>query len=387
MPRYVKLGDIPPKRHTQFRRPDGSLYSEQVFGAKGFSGIASILYHTNPPTQVSRIQNPLHCAAADLEEMRSLRHRHLKTAGLALGQNPVTERIPLMKNSDVQISIAGQSESASPFYKNADGDELLFIHEGEGILESQFGTLNYHAGDYLIIPRGVIYQLQPAGGQNRILVIESYSPIEIPRRYRNEYGQLLEHAPFCERDIRVPENLQVHAEEGDFDVLIRSQGSLYTYTCPVHPFDTIGWDGYLYPWALNILDFEPVTGSLHQPPPAHQTFEAHNFVVCSFVPRMLDYHPLAVPAPYNHSNVDSDEMIYYVNGSFSSRKGIEKGSITLHPSGIPHGPHPGAVEGSLGKSRTDELAVMVDTFRPLKLVFDTAAIEDVNYYKSWNYVR
>ncbi len=382
MPRYVTLGRIPRKRHTQFRAPDGRLYSEQVFGTKGFSGIASILYHAHPPTQVAAYHD-LHAVRPVALAEEPLRHRHLKTSALAPCGDPVSGRVPLLFNADVSMGLCRPEQPMNYHYKNADGDELLFIHQGVGVLETMFGNLNFTEGDYLVIPRGTIYRLIAAAGEFRYLIIEAASAIETPHRYRNEYGQLLEHAPYCERDIRVPESLPEYADSGQHEVRIKARGRLTSYIYDFHPLDVVGWDGYLYPWALNIADFEPITGRLHQPPPTHQTFEGHNFVVCSFVPRMLDYHPDAIPIPYNHSNLDSDEVLYYVNGNFASRRGIEVGSMTLHPSGIPHGPQPGAVEASLGHARTEELAVMLDTFRPLQLTPETAALDDAHYPESW----
>lgn len=382
MSRYVQMGRVPRKRHTQFRKADGGLYTEEVFGTRGFSGIASTLYHTYLPTQTEDFA-PLPFPKPQMADDEPLRHYHLKTAPAEACGDPITGRVPLMLNDDVSVGLCRPAERMDYFYKNADGDDLLFVHDGTGKVETLFGTLAYGPGDYIDIPRGVIYRVVPDLGETRFLVMESASTIESPRRYRNEYGQLLEHAPYCERDIRVPETLETHDEAGCFEVRIKARGRLTAYFYPHHPLDVVGWDGFLYPWAFNIGDFEPVTGSLHQPPPTHQTFEGHNYVVCSFVPRLLDYHPDAVPIPYNHSNLDSDEMIYYVNGNFSSRRGIERGSVTLHPSGIPHGPQPGAVEASLGRARTDELAVMVDTFHPLRLTRAGAGLEDAAYPFSW----
>ncbi len=382
MPRYVERGRIPRKRHTQFRAPDGSLYSEEVFGTKGFSGISSTLYQRHPPTQVDRFR-ALPGAPPALAPEEALRHHHLRTAGLAAAGDPVSGRVPLLVNPDVCLGACRPASGMDYFYKNADGDDLLFVHEGRGRLETLFGTLAYGEGDYLVVPRGTIYRVVPEPGETRMLVIESASAVETPRRYRNEYGQLLEHSPYCERDIRVPEALETHEESGEFEVRVKARGRLTAYTYPHHPLDVVGWDGYLYPWALNIRDFEPITGSLHQPPPVHQTFQGHNYVVCSFVPRMLDYHPDAVPVPYNHSNLESDEVLYYVNSKFGSRRGIEVGSLTLHPSGLPHGPQPGAVEASLGQTRTEELAVMLDTFRPLRLTTAALALDDPSYPESW----
>jgi homogentisate 1,2-dioxygenase len=386
MPRYVRMGQVPAKRHTQFRAPDGALYAEEVFGTRGFSGISSILYHAHPPTQATKF------AAAgamkpDYADDGPLRHRHLKTGAVEPDGDPITGRRVLMGNADVSIAFCRPTEPMSYFYKNADGDDLLFIHEGSGRLETLFGTLPYGRGDYLVVPRGTIYRVVAESAASRMLVVESASAIETPRRYRNEYGQLLEHAPYCERDIRTPAELDTRHEAGQYEVRIKARGELTAYTYDFHPLDVVGWDGYVYPWALNIADFEPITGSLHQPPPVHQTFEGHNFVVCSFVPRVLDYHPNAVPVPYNHSNLESDELLYYCNDKFGSRKGIEEGSITLHPSGLPHGPQPGAVEASLGKTRTEELAVMLDTFRPLHLTRQALKLEDDAYAASWNPAR
>lgn len=383
MPHYVQMGKVPRKRHIQFRQPNGALYSEQVFGTRGFSGIASILYHAHPPTQVESFQ-PLMDLRPTPATRQPFRHYHLRTSNLAPQGDAVSGRVPLLTNANVTLSLCCPSLSMPYFFKNADGDELLFVHEGAGKLHSLFGMLSFREGDYLVIPRGTIYHLELEQMPVRLLTIEAMGgPIEIPKRYRNEYGQLLEHAPFCERDIRVPETLEFHEETGHFEVRIKARGMLTAYHYTFHPFDVVGWDGYVYPWAFNIHDFEPITGSLHQPPPTHQTFAGPNFVVCSFVPRMLDTHPEAIPIPYNHSNVDSDEVLYYVNGNFSSRRGIERGSITLHPAGLPHGPQPGAVEASLGMKRTAEMAVMLDTFFPLQLTEAALAMDDPNYPNSW----
>ncbi len=382
MPRYVRLGSVPAKRHTQFRSPEGGLYSEEVFGTRGFSGISSILYHAHPPTQVAGF-SPAGTAQPDFAEDGPLRHRHLRTRETSPEGDPITGRRVLMGNPDVSFALCLPAEPMSYFYKNADGDDLIFVHRGAGRLETLFGTLPFGSGDYLVIPRGTIYRLLWDSSECRLLVIESATAIETPRRYRNEYGQLLEHAPYCERDIRVPISLDMQELAGAYEVRIKARGELTAYRYNFHPLDVVGWDGYVYPWALNIADFEPITGSLHQPPPVHQTFEGHNFVVCSFVPRMLDYHPDAVPVPYNHSNLESDEVLYYCNDKFGSRKGIEEGSVTLHPSGLPHGPQPGTVEASIGKSRTEELAVMLDTFRPLRLTRAALKLEDASYASSW----
>ncbi len=380
---YYKLGNIPHKRHTQFRQPDGSLYHEELMGIHGFSGVQSLLYHLRPPTQVQKI---LLEKKADIscEDPGPLRHRHLRTAIAAKGGDAIEARIPLMVNADVCISVAQPTASMPYWYRFAHGDEAIFIHDGSGVLESQFGTLRYRAGDYLVIPTGVLWRILPDRDiEQRMLVVEAYGHIEPPKRYLNRYGQFLEHSPYCERDIRPPDELITHDEEGEFEVRVKARNWITSYLYRHHPLDVVGWDGHLWPFAFNIEDFEPITGRIHQPPPVHQTFDGPGFVLCSFVPRLFDYHPLGIPAPYNHSNVDSDEVIYYVKGNFMSRKGIERASITVHASGIPHGPHPGMYEGSIGKERTDELAVMIDTFRPLRLTTNAVALEDKDYAYSW----
>jgi homogentisate 1,2-dioxygenase len=383
MPSYQSLGHVPPKRHTQFRKPDGSLYSEELFGEEGFSGVYSLLYHQHPPTRVSRIAK--HGDACQVEWRQDVhRHHHLKTREVAPGGDPVEGRRLLMYNADCTISVARPTSLMDYFYRNAQADEMLFVHEGQGTLETTFGLLPYRVGDYLVIPRGTTYRVLPATGEQRFLVVEAFGgPLQPPKRYRNAFGQLLEHSPYCERDLHAPTELPQHAERGEFEVRVKVNSQVMTYVFDFHPLDVVGWDGYLYPYSFNIADFEPITGRVHQPPPVHQTFEGPNFVVCSFCPRKLDYHPLSIPVPYNHSNIDSDEMIYYVSGNFGSRKGIEVSSITLHPRGIPHGPHPGTVETSLGAERTEELAVMVDTFRPLMLAEAARELDDPQYPFSW----
>jgi homogentisate 1,2-dioxygenase len=381
---YRQLGNIPSKRHTMFKKDDGSLYREQVMGTRGFSGTQSILYHHYMPTEVKKSELK-GSYLPEYEEPTSLMHRHFHTDQSVKKGNALESREYLLGNSDLLIGTANVSEPMESFYRNGDGDEMLFIHHGSGKVESMFGTINYGPGDYINIPIGTIYRVVPDHNvTTKILFIESFSQITTPKRYRNEYGQLLEHSPFCERDIRGPENLQTHDSKGEYEVITKSRGHLHSHILGHHPLDVVGWDGYLYPWAFNIADFEPITGRIHQPPPVHQTFEGNNFVVCSFVPRVFDYHPEAIPAPYYHSNVNSDELLYYVEGNFMSRKGVREGSITLHPSGIPHGPHPGKVEASIGKKETLELAVMIDTFHPLKIVKKAAEIEDSNYMFSWS---
>jgi homogentisate 1,2-dioxygenase len=383
MPFYHRVGEVPPKRHTQFRRPDGELYTEELLGNEGFSGLASLLYHYYPPVRVTGITP---CPLAPAEEWREpvQRHYHLRTKAAEPGGDPITSRRVLMFNDDVSLGIARPTAPMDGYYyKNGEADELYFIHEGAGTFETMYGALPYHEGDYVVIPHGTIYRVVMESTPQRWLVVESRGRIETPKRYRNEFGQLLEHSPYCERDIRVPAAPLTLLDAPGAEVRIKANGRLSAYRYDHHPFDVVGWDGYLFPWILNIADFEPITGRIHQPPPTHQTFQGHNFVVCSFVPRKYDYHPLSIPAPYNHSNIDSEEVLYYVNGNFMSRRGIDVASFTLHPHGIPHGPHPGAAEASIGKEQTDELAVMVDTFRPLKLTRWAKEYDDAKYPFSW----
>lgn len=382
MSSYFSLGQIPHKRHTQFRRPDGKLYTEQLMGSRGFSGRSSLIYHHNMPTQAKEIKKIQDCRVEYADE-QGLRHFHFKTKDLKKSGDPVSGRVVFLHNNDVSMAIAVPDQKMSYFYRNGQGDDLYFVHEGTGRIQTIFGELHYRPGDYVVIPRGTTYMFHPDAGTQRYLVIESASSIESPKRYRNEYGQLLEHAPFCERDFRRPERLETFTDRGNYEVRIKARNQITAYEFEFHPLDVVGWDGFLYPYIFNIEDFEPITGRVHMPPPTHQCFEGRNFVVCSFVPRMYDYHPLSVPVPYNHSNIDSDEVLYYVNGNFMSRRGIEVGSFTLHPSGIPHGPHPGAVEASLGAKETKELAVMLDTFYPLNVTKDAVPFDDPAYPYSW----
>jgi len=380
---YHSLGNFPQKRHTQFRKPDGNLYHEELFSTEGFSAGYSTLYHCNLPTQIVQVGEQF-SVKPELVNDRQLKHRSLLGFEVAPQDDYLKSRTPLLVNNDVSIMVAAPKKSVTDyFFKNADADEVIFIHQGSGTLKTMYGLLPFEYGDYVVIPRGTTYQLEFNDEHNRLLIIESYSPVVTPRRYRNQFGQLLEHSPFCERDIRKPEQLETFDQQGDFLFYIKKQDQMYPYHYKSHPFDVIGWDGYVYPYAFSIHDFEPITGRVHQPPPVHQTFAARNYVICSFVPRLYDYHPLAIPAPYNHSNIDSDEVLYYVDGDFMSRKHVEKGMLTLHPSGIPHGPHPGTVEKSIGAKETKELAVMIDTFKPLLMTKAAADIEDADYYKSW----
>ena len=385
MPIYHTLGQIPAKRHTVFRKPDGALYAEELVSTEGFSSMYSLVYHTHPPTIVKELGTP-YSVEPKIAREKHLRHTSLLGFNIKPQKDYLESRKIVLVNSDLQISLAAPMESMTTyFYKNSQADEVLFIHKGSGTLKTGFGKIYFKYGDYIVVPRGTIYQLEFNDTDNRLFIIESFSPIHFPKRYQNKYGQLMEHSPFCERDIVRPSDLETFDEAGDFKILIKKQGLIYPYTYGTHPFDLIGWDGYHYPWAFSIHNFEPITGRVHQPPPVHQTFEAHNFVICSFVPRKYDYHPDAIPAPYNHSNIDSDEVLYYVDGDFMSRKSVVQGQITLHPGGIPHGPHPGTVENSIGKEKTEELAVMIDPFKPLMLTEDAIAIEDESYHKSWQH--
>jgi homogentisate 1,2-dioxygenase len=383
MPYYIKAGAVPHKRHTQFRREDGKLYSEQLFSTEGFSNAYSLLYHIHPPTMITHADAPVDIRPPMIDTPL-LQHRSFEGFEVLPASDYLLSRQPILVNNDCHLSLAAPQESSEDyFFKNADADEIVFVHEGSGKMITQYGELVFGYGDYIVVPRGTIYQLHFDTSINRLLIIESYSPVRFPKRYTGPNGQLLENAPFCERDIRTPLFTGAIDEKGDFLIRVKKKGMLYSIHYATHPFDVVGWDGCAYPWIFSIHDFEPITGRVHQPPPVHQTFEGHNFVVCSFVPRLYDYHPQAVPAPYNHSNIDSDEVIYYVDGDFMSRKNVTRGMITLHPAGIPHGPHPGTVEKSLGAKETKELAVMVDTFHPLQLTAYGVNIENPDYLKSW----
>jgi homogentisate 1,2-dioxygenase len=383
MPIYHQLGKIPHKRHTIFKKPDGTLHYEQLFGTEGFSGMSSLLYHLHRPTQVKSMGEAVNIAPEIAVEnnMKSYRLHGFKVAPV---DDFLESRVPVLVNSDCYIELAAPRKSMTDyFYKNVDADEVIFVHKGEGVLKTLLGDLPFGYGDYLVIPRGMIYQIHFNSDDNRLFIVQSFSPVYTPKRYRNYFGQLLEHAPFCERDIRRPQGLNPIDETGDFLIKIKKKDHLHLYTYATHPFDVVGWDGYNYPYAFSIHDFEPITGRVHQPPPVHQTFETSGFVICSFCPRLYDYHPEAIPAPYNHSNIDSDEVLYYVDGDFMSRNDIGPGHISLHPAGIPHGPHPGATERSIGKKDTDELAVMVDTFKPLKITRQAIELSDGTYWNSW----
>jgi homogentisate 1,2-dioxygenase len=383
MPVYHRLGQIPPKRHTQFRKPNGELYYEQLFGTVGFDGMSSLMYHLHRPTIIRSMGETL-----DLRPQIAVQHNITPRRYQGFQVQPVSDylhsRVPLFVNNEITMGLAAPSGSSQDyFYKNADADELVFVHRGTGTLRTQLGNIAFEKGDYLLIPRGMIHCFEFDGIDNRLLYLESHDPLYTPKRYRNWFGQLLEHSPFCERDYKLPTELETHDTKGSFEIKIRKQGILHSVTYASHPFDVVGYDGYNFPYGFSIYNFEPITGRVHQPPPVHQTFESKGFVVCSFCPRLYDYHPLSIPAPYNHSNIDSEEILYYVDGDFMSRNDIGPGQITLHPGGIPHGPHPGAYERSIGKTSTDEYAVMIDTFRPLAITQQAMALDDGTYYRSW----
>lgn len=383
MPLYHKLGNIPPKRHTVFKKPNGDHYYEQLFGTVGFDGMSTNMYHEHRPTQVKEIKGS-YSVKPEIARANNIQSYRLR--GFQVPKTPdfLESRKPMLTNSDCTITLAAPTEKTQEyFYKNTDSDELIFIHKGTGKLRTILGNLDFKYGDYLVIPRGIIYKIDFDTDDNRLFIVESRHPIYTPKRYRNWFGQLLEHSPFCERDIRRPEEIETHDEKGDFLVKVRKQDEIFDMVYATHPFDVIGYDGFNYPYAFSIHDFEPITGRIHQPPPVHQTFETSAFVICSFVPRLYDYHPDSIPAPYNHSNIDSDEVLYYVDGDFMSRNDIEAGHISLHPAGIPHGPHPGAMERSIGQTETQELAVMVDTFKPLMVTTEAMKIADEQYYQSW----
>lgn len=382
MPIYHQLGTIPNKRHVVSRQTNGNLYQEELVGTQGFAGMSSLVYHLYPPTRVKQ-KDKAYSVEPKVAMSHSLDAMSFQGFQIQPEQDFIKSRKTLFVNASMQIGLAAPQQSTSYFYKNADADEMIFVHEGSGTLLTMFGELQFKYGDYIIIPRGTVYQVKFDTPDNRWLFIESVDPIFTPRRYRNEFGQMLEHSPFCERDIQRPHSLKTYDEQGAFDIYIKKRGFMFPYVYANHPFDVAGWDGYHYPYTFSIFNFEPITGRIHMPPPIHQTFESRNFVICSFVPRLYDYHPDAIPAPYHHSNIDSDELLYYVDGDFMSRNNIQKGQITLHPGGIPHGPHPGAIERSIGKKSTEELAVMIDPFQPVQITEEALKIDVKDYYKSW----
>jgi len=382
MPIYHTLGHVPRKRHIVFRQPNGTLYTEELMGNMGFVGPSSLVYHVHQPTQVLDLSLVTELAWMADPDPR-FRNRHFRTGRLPASHSVITDRIPLLFNADVALSFVQPDEDDESFYRNAQGDEVVYVSDGAGMLESPLGAIAFSRGDYLVVPRGIVHQYRFTERPARLLVIESAGFVRTPHRYRNEFGQLMENAPFSERDIRRPSDLRTFDEKGEFPILVKKESRLTRVLVDHHPFDVVGWDGYYYPWAFNINDFEPRVGRIHLPPPIHQTFEGDGFVICSFCPRPYDFDPRALPVPYVHSNVMSDEVLYYASAEFMSRKGIEYGSITLHPDGVPHGPHPGRAEASLVETQTNELAVMLDTFRPLRVAIDAAAVEDQEYFRSW----
>lgn len=383
MPVYHKLGQYPQKRHTVFQDNKGAYYYEQLFGTEGFHGMSSLLYHVHRPTQIKEILSSKD-VAPKIAIGKNIKPLLLQGFEVAPADDFLDSRIALLTNSDCTMGVAAPRKSQRDyFYKNADSDEMLFIHRGKGTLRTLMGNIPFEYGDYLVIPRGMIYQMEFETEDNRLFWLETPHPLYTPKRYKNSHGQHLEHSPFCERDFKLPVELETYDQKGDFLMKIKKENMLHDLVYATHPFDVVGWDGYNFPWGFSIHNFEPITGRVHQPPPVHQTFETAAFVVCSFCPRLYDYHPKAIPAPYNHSNIDSDEVLYYVDGDFMSRNNIKQGHLTLHPKGIPHGPAPGAMERSIGQTETAELAVMVDTFRPLMVTEAAMQIDDGKYYKSW----
>jgi len=384
MPIYHTLGAIPRKRHTAFRKPNGGIYAEELMGHEGFVGTSSLLYHVYPPTTVKSARR-VREIVWEADDDTSLRHRHFLTARAKKGGSPTLDRIPILFNQEIAMLYVEPDEQDAHLYRNSMADEVTYVVEGKGVLESVFGDLPFQSGDYVVIHRNITHRwrLDLAAGPTKLLVFESRGHVRWPKRYRNDVGQLIEGAPYSERDIRRPGELRTHEETGDFPILVKQYNQINELMLDHHPFDVVGWDGYFYPWIFNINDFEPIVGRIHQPPPVHQTFQGDGFVICSFCPRPYDFDPQAVPAPYNHSNVDSDEVLFYASSEFMSRKGIEYGSITHHPDGLPHGPHPGRAEASIGQKFTNELAVMMDSFRPLKVAKAAVTFEDPNYHRSW----
>ena len=380
---YRAVGDIPPKRHTQHRDPDGHLYYEELMGEEGFSSDSSLLYHRGVPSAI---------VASEVWELpdqtrtpnHPLKPRHLRLHDLQTGTDAVTDRRLVLGNNDVRIGYVVTGTDPSPLYRNAIGDECVYVEVGSGTVETVFGVLSYRAGDYVVVPRATTHRWVPAE-PSRLYPIEANSHVAPPKRYLSRYGQLLEHAPYCERDLRLPEMPMTFDKKGSFEVRIKSRDLVHSYQYSYHPLDVVGWDGCYYPYCFNIDDFSPIVGKHHMPPPTHQTFEAHNFVICSFCPRPLDFHPQAIVVPYNHSNLDSDEVLYYVEGNYKARKGIEVGSLSLHPQGIPHGPHPGTPEATIGATHTNELAVMCDTFAPLYPTQAALDLDDLHYPRSWEH--
>jgi homogentisate 1,2-dioxygenase len=384
---YRKLGSLPRKRHIEHRQEPGyrgeGIYYEEVVTLAGFGRAYSICYHLRPPTRVRKIETTGDVKVETVSQP-VLRHHHLKTGAIKSAGDPITGRIPLLVNEDVIFSRCRPAQPQTELYRNADADEVLFIHRGQGSVQSMFGVLPFKPFDYVVIPRCTTYRIEfDVGIQPDMLVFEATGNVSIPQHYRNADGQLRLGAPYYERDLHGPREMLLIDREQDTTVLIKDGQRLSRYTLASHPFDVVGWDGLVYPFTFNADDFEPITGTVHQPPPVQQTFDAPGFVICTFAPRLLDTHPQAIKVPYAHSNVQADEVLYYVRGRFGSRRGVEEASITLHPRGIPHGPHPGTIVASRSMTRTDELAVMMDTVRPLALTRQALELDDPAYPYSW----
>jgi len=381
---YVKVGKVPPKRHITFYKDDGkSLYREELFSTLGFSGIYSIKYHINMPTQVKKIGEIPQNNSIDWPDA-PLQYYHFFTENKKTGGDILKARNEFLKNDNCVISTANVSEDSDFFFRNSYAHELIFVHHGKGELLSEYGRLNFEQWDYIVVPKGTTYQIKfDSFDDNKLMIIESSTPFDIPRHFRNEYGQLTEDAPYYERDFKVPQFTEPIDKQGDFELILKLRNRYFKYSLANYPFDVVGWDGFLYPYTFNLKEYAPKVGKIHLPPPIHLMFTTKHFVVCNFVPRLFDFHPQSIPAPYNHSNVDSDEVLYYVYGDFMSRKGIQEGSITLHPMGIPHGPQPGKTEASIGVKETDEYAVMIDTFQPLRVTKNVKDTMVEDYSQSW----
>ena len=384
MPFYVKVGKVPPKRHITFYKDDGkSLYREELFSTLGFSGIYSLKYHINMPTQVKKIGEIPQNNSIDWPDA-PLQYYHFFTENKKTGGDILKARNEFLKNDNCVISTANVSEDSDFFFRNSYAHELIFVHHGKGEFLSEYGRLNFEQWDYIVVPKGTTYQIKfDSYDDNKLMIIESSTPFDIPRHFRNEYGQLTEDAPYYERDFKVPQFTEPIDKQGDFELILKLRNRYFKYSLANYPFDVVGWDGFLYPYTFNLKEYAPKVGKIHLPPPIHLMFTTKHFVVCNFVPRLFDFHPQSIPAPYNHSNVDSDEVLYYVHGDFMSRKGIQEGSITLHPMGIPHGPQPGKTEASIGVKETNEYAVMIDTFQPLRVTKNVKDTMVEDYSQSW----
>ncbi|HTL52080.1 MAG TPA: homogentisate 1,2-dioxygenase domain-containing protein [Planctomycetota bacterium] len=389
MPNYMRQGQVPAKRHTRLDRDPAASFNhegicyEHVVTTEGFDRAYSILYHLRPPTRVRAIEAagtwPVPIAPEDV-----LRHHHLRTAAMPRAGDPIRGRVPLLTNPDVTCYRCRPATPQTMLFRNGTADEVIFVFHGGGVLESVYGKLPYREGDYIVIPRGITYRLAPkAIAQEDYLILEMAGAVRVPHRYMNRDGQIQLGAPFCERDLHGPQEPLLIDSEKDTEVLVKDGSRLTRYVLASHPFDAVGWDGFIYPYTFNVDDFEPITGTVHQPPPVQQTFEARGIAICTFAPRLLDTHPRAIKVPYVHSNVEADEVLFYVRGQFGSRKGVESGSISLHPRGLPHGPHPGTIMASMNQARTEELAVMFDTEKPLALTLDALKMDDPGYPMSW----